>query len=139
MSTESTRPRPSPAKTPPPKVLVLTTFDLDDVVYEALRAGASGFLLKDAPEERLITAIKVVADGGSLFAPSVTRTLIAEFASRSRPTSVPEVHRLTERETEVLVHHRPRAVERRDRRDLVRHREHREDPRGAGVDEAGLA
>lgn len=88
----------------PPKVLVLTTFDLDDVVYEALRAGASGFLLKDAPEERLITAIRVVADGGSLFAPSVTRTLIAEFAQRSvgRPTTA-SVDRLTERETEVLV------------------------------------
>ena len=87
----------------PPKVLVLTTFDLDDVVYEALRAGASGFLLKDAPEERLITAIRVVADGGSLFAPSVTRALIAEFAQRSRPSSTVSVDRLTERETEVLV------------------------------------
>ncbi len=87
----------------PPKVLVLTTFDLDDVVYEALRAGASGFLLKDAPEERLITAIRVVADGGSLFAPSVTRALIAEFAQRSGPPSTASVDRLTERETEVLV------------------------------------
>jgi DNA-binding NarL/FixJ family response regulator len=53
------------AREPAPKILVLTTFDLDDVVYEALRAGASGFLLKDAPEERLTTAIRVVADGGS--------------------------------------------------------------------------
>jgi DNA-binding NarL/FixJ family response regulator len=88
----------------PPKVLVLTTFDLDDVVYEALRAGASGFLLKDAPEERLITAIRVVADGGSMFAPSVTRALIAEFAQRSRRASPASVDRLTERETEVLVH-----------------------------------
>ncbi len=61
-------------------MLVLTTFDLDEVVYDALRAGASGFLLKDAPEERLTTAIRVVADGGSLFAPSVTRRLIEEFA-----------------------------------------------------------
>jgi DNA-binding NarL/FixJ family response regulator len=87
----------------PPKVLVLTTFDLDDVVYEALRAGASGFLLKDAPEERLITAIRVVADGGSLFAPSVTRALIAEFAQRSRQSPAASVDRLTERETEVLV------------------------------------
>ena len=69
---------------------MLTTFDLDDVVYDALRAGASGFLLKDAPEERLITAIRVVADGGSLFAPSVTRALIAEFAQRSRqPPTAP--------------------------------------------------
>jgi DNA-binding NarL/FixJ family response regulator len=88
----------------PPKVLVLTTFDLDDVVYEALRAGASGFLLKDAPEERLVTAIRVVADGGSLFAPSVTRTLIAEFAQRSHRASPVSVDRLTGRETEVLVH-----------------------------------
>ena len=53
----------------PPRVLVLTTFDLDEIVFDALRAGASGFLLKDAPEERLTTAIRVVADGGSLFAP----------------------------------------------------------------------
>ena len=87
----------------PPKVLVLTTFDLDDIVYEALRAGASGFLLKDAPEERLITAIRVVADGGSLFAPSVTRALIAEFAQRSRQSPTASVDQLTERETEVLV------------------------------------
>jgi DNA-binding NarL/FixJ family response regulator len=90
------------AATDAPRVLVLTTFDLDDVVYDALRAGASGFLLKDAPEERLITAIRVVADGGSLFAPSVTRRLIEEFAHR-RPRSAPAgISHLTERETEVL-------------------------------------
>jgi DNA-binding NarL/FixJ family response regulator len=87
-----------------PRVLVLTTFDLDDVVYEALRAGASGFLLKDAPEERLTTAIRVVADGGSLFAPSVTRRLIEEFARRSAPVERPRLGALTERETEVLVY-----------------------------------
>jgi DNA-binding NarL/FixJ family response regulator len=85
----------------PPRVLVLTTFDLDEVVYDALRAGASGFLLKDAPEERLTTAIRVVADGGSLFAPSVTRRLIEEFASRpTAPTA--DLSGLTERENEVL-------------------------------------
>jgi DNA-binding NarL/FixJ family response regulator len=84
-----------------PRVLVLTTFDLDEVVYDALRAGASGFLLKDAPEERLTTAIRVVADGGSLFAPSVTRRLIAEFASRNAAPAV-DLGELTERETEVL-------------------------------------
>ena len=87
----------------PPRVLVLTTFDLDDVVYDALRAGASGFLLKDAPEDRLVTAIRVVAEGGSLFAPSVTRRLIEEFArareDRAAPTSLSA---LTDRETEVL-------------------------------------
>src|SRR3954463_8602646 len=65
-----------------PRVLVLTTFDLDEIVYEALRAGASGFLLKDASEERLTTAIRVIAEGGSMFAPSVTRRLIEEFARR---------------------------------------------------------
>ena len=87
----------------PPRVLVLTTFDLDDVVYDALRAGASGFLLKDAPEERLVTAIRVVAEGGSLFAPSVTRRLIEEFA-RAREDRVvpPSLDALTDRETEVL-------------------------------------
>ena len=86
----------------PPRVLMLTTFDLDDVVYDALRAGASGFLLKDAPEERLITAIRVVADGGSLFAPSVTRRLIEEFARRAPDRPAPSLADLTERETEVL-------------------------------------
>ncbi len=85
----------------PPRVLVLTTFDLDEVVYDALRAGASGFLLKDAPEERLVTAIRVVADGGSLFAPSVTRRLIAEFA-RHRREEPPDLGGLTQRETDVL-------------------------------------
>lgn len=85
----------------PPRVLVLTTFDLDEVVYDALRAGASGFLLKDAPEDRLVTAIHVVAEGGSLFAPSVTRRLIEEFATRAPRQGAP-VSGLTEREHEVL-------------------------------------
>ncbi len=86
-----------------PRVLVLTTFDLDEYVYEALRAGASGFLLKDAPEDQLTAAIRVVADGGSLFAPSVTRRLIAEFTQRAQ-TAVPppELAQLTPRELEVL-------------------------------------
>lgn len=85
----------------PPRVLVLTTFDLDEVVYDALRAGASAFLLKDASEERLTAAIRVVADGGSLFAPSVTRRLIEEFASRGHERTV-DLAGLTDRETEVL-------------------------------------
>ncbi len=93
------------AVTDPPRVLVLTTFDLDDIVYDALRAGASGFLLKDAPEERLLTAIRVVADGGSLFAPSVTRRLIEEFSRLRAPSRPPAgFASLTERETEVLTH-----------------------------------
>jgi len=86
------------------RVLILTTFDLDDYVYEALRAGASGFLLKDAPAADLVHAVRVVAAGEALLAPSVTRRLIAEFAARPRtqrprPTALTA---LTPRETEVL-------------------------------------
>ncbi|GAA2865192.1 DNA-binding response regulator [Actinoplanes cyaneus] len=87
-----------------PKILILTTFDLDDYVYEALRAGASGFLLKDAPAADLVQAVRVVAGGEALLAPSVTRRLIAEFAARpqkDRPRPV-ALNALTPRETEVL-------------------------------------
>jgi DNA-binding NarL/FixJ family response regulator len=87
-----------------PKVLVLTTFDLDDYVYEALRAGASGFLLKDASAGELSDAVRVVARGDALLAPGVTRRLIAEFARMGAPRG-PDgrlVEGLTERETEVL-------------------------------------
>jgi DNA-binding NarL/FixJ family response regulator len=84
-----------------PRVLVLTTFDLDEYVYEALRAGASGFLLKDAPEEQLIAGIRIVADGGSLFAPAVTRRLIERFAG-TKPSPTPDLDELTARELEVL-------------------------------------
>lgn len=86
-----------------PRVLVLTTFDLDEYVYEGLRAGASGFLLKDAPEDQLVTAIRVVAGGGSLFAPSVMRRLIEEFTTRRLPAAPPPgLDELTARELEVL-------------------------------------
>jgi DNA-binding NarL/FixJ family response regulator len=85
-----------------PRVLVLTTFDLDEYVYEALRAGASGFLLKDAPEEQLVAGIRIVADGGSLFAPAVTRRLIERFAGTSQPQPPPALADLTSRELEVL-------------------------------------
>ena len=86
-----------------PRVLILTTFDLDEYVYEALRSGASGFMLKDNPADQLITAIRVVAAGEALLAPQITRRLISEFA-RSRPsTARPEqLQILTDRETEVL-------------------------------------
>jgi DNA-binding NarL/FixJ family response regulator len=87
-----------------PKILILTTFDLDDYVYEALRSGASGFLLKDAPAADLINAVRVVAAGEALLAPSVTRKLIAEFASRThgdRPKPA-ALNALTPRETDVL-------------------------------------
>jgi DNA-binding NarL/FixJ family response regulator len=87
----------------PPRVIVLTTFDRDDYVYEALRSGASAFMLKDAPEHQLLAAIRVVVEGGSLFAPSVTRRLIERFADAGRPSAPAEqLAQLTARETEVL-------------------------------------
>ncbi|HSD48469.1 MAG TPA: response regulator transcription factor [Actinomycetota bacterium] len=92
------------AAEPPARVLILTTFDLDEYVYEALRVGASGFLLKDRPSEELVAAVRVIAAGEALLAPSVTRRLIEEFARRPAaggpPTGLDE---LTEREREVLV------------------------------------
>ncbi|WP_030667766.1 response regulator [Streptomyces cellulosae] len=87
------------------KVLVLTTFDLDEYVYEALRAGASGFLLKDASADKLAEAVRVVAAGDALLAPGITRRLIAEFSrldDRPRAPLKERVGGLTERETEVL-------------------------------------
>jgi DNA-binding NarL/FixJ family response regulator len=87
------------------RVLILTTFSLDDYVYGALRAGASGFLLKDAPPEDLLEAIRVIAAGNALLAPSVTRTLIEEFAHRVAPNAMNEkvLDVLTPREREVLL------------------------------------
>ncbi|MFE2290987.1 response regulator [Streptomyces sp. NPDC059452] len=88
------------------KVLVLTTFDLDEYVYQALRAGASGFLLKDASARQLADGVRVVASGEALLAPTVTRRLITEFsklAESPRPPALARIGDLTERETEVLV------------------------------------
>ena len=87
-----------------PRVLVLTTFDLDDYVYEALRSGASGFLLKDASARELADAVRVVAAGDALLSPGVTRRLIAEFARMGAPRgpSRKAIQHLTERESEVL-------------------------------------
>ena len=87
-----------------PKVLVLTTFDLDDYVYEALRSGASGFLLKDASAGELAAAVRLVAAGDALLSPGVTRRLIAEFARMGAPRSAgrQQLDGLTERESEVL-------------------------------------
>ncbi|MFF5127252.1 response regulator [Streptomyces syringium] len=87
------------------KVLVLTTFDLDEYVYQALRAGASGFLLKDASARQLADGVRVVADGEALLAPTVTKRLIQEFSrlGTPKPPSQERIADLTERETEVLV------------------------------------
>jgi DNA-binding NarL/FixJ family response regulator len=85
------------------RVLILTTFDSDEYVYEALRAGASGFLLKDAPADQLITAVRCVAAGDALIDPSVTRRLIARFAKSLQPAMTPAaVASLTAREVDVL-------------------------------------
>lgn len=87
------------------RVVVLTTFDVDSYVYDALRTGASGFLLKSAPPEQLVQAIRVVAAGAGLIDPAVTRRVIEEFARAPAPgPTPPEVSRLTERELEVLRH-----------------------------------
>ena len=90
---------------PAPRVLVLTTFDLDEYVFGALRAGAAGFLLKDAPRERLLEAIHVVHSGEALLSPSITRRLIENFAARTDPLEPPRelLAELTPREREVLL------------------------------------
>jgi DNA-binding NarL/FixJ family response regulator len=91
------------------RVIVLTTFDLDEYTYAALRAGASGFLLKDTPPAELLAAIRAVASGDAVIAPSVTRRLLSSFArhlpgpSTPEPSSPPELERLTPREREVLI------------------------------------
>jgi RNA polymerase sigma factor (sigma-70 family) len=87
-----------------PRILILTTFDLDEYVYDSLRAGASGFLLKDSTAERLFDAVRVIAAGDALLAPGVTRRLINEFASQQRATETTStaLRFLTPRETEVL-------------------------------------
>jgi DNA-binding NarL/FixJ family response regulator len=85
------------------QVLILTTYDLDEYVFEALRAGASGFLLKDSAPDTLISGIATVARGDALLAPSVTRRLIAEFARRPAESPRPALPDLTPRETEVLI------------------------------------
>ena len=90
---------------PPPRILIVTTFDEDEHVFEALRSGASGFVLKDTPPEKLLDAIAIVAAGEALLAPAITRRLIAEFARRPRaaaPSGQDALAQLTEREREVL-------------------------------------
>jgi DNA-binding NarL/FixJ family response regulator len=106
---EATEQLAGPMATHPTKVLILTTFDIDELVHNALRAGASGFLLKDAPPEELVRAIRVIAAGDALLAPSVTRRLLDTFAGQRRehamsPVATEAVARLTDREREVLIH-----------------------------------
>jgi DNA-binding NarL/FixJ family response regulator len=97
---EATRQLAGPGPAEPMKIMVVTTFNVDSYVYEALRAGASGFLLKDAPPLELINGVRTVARGESLLSPAVTRTLIGRFADRIRPTAEP-ITELSAREQEV--------------------------------------
>lgn len=85
-----------------PRILILTTFDLDEYVYEALRAGASGFVLKDDPPEQLLAAIRVVAGGEALLSPAVTKRVIEQFTRVPRPAPPRQLEELTERELEVF-------------------------------------
>jgi DNA-binding NarL/FixJ family response regulator len=106
---EATRHLAGPDSPNPAKILVVTTFNVDEYVYEALRAGASGFLLKDAPPPELINAVRTIARGESLLAPAVTRTLIGRYAERLLPSAAPlspereRLQVLTPRELEVLL------------------------------------
>ena len=84
------------------RILILTTFDLDEYVYEALAAGASGFVLKDDPPEQLLAAIRTVADGAALLSPTITKRVIKQFTRIPRPTPPKEFHELTAREREIL-------------------------------------
>ena len=102
---QATRALAGPGVEDPIKVLILTTFGLDEYVVESLRAGASGFLLKDAPPEDLVEAIKIVAGGDALLSPSITRRLLDRVASRlpsASETTIPALAELTDREMEVL-------------------------------------
>jgi DNA-binding NarL/FixJ family response regulator len=83
-------------------VLVLTTFDLDEYVFEALQAGASGFVLKDDPPERLVAAVRTVAAGDAMLSPAITRRVVERFTRMARPARVPALDALTGRELEVL-------------------------------------
>jgi DNA-binding NarL/FixJ family response regulator len=90
------------AANPEARILILTTFDLDEYIYEALRAGASGFVLKDDPPEQLIAAIRTVAAGDALLSPSITHSVISQFARLPRPAPPKELEELTSRELEVF-------------------------------------
>ena len=119
------------------KVVILTTFDLDEYVFEAIRAGANGFLVKDTEPVELLRAVRAVVAGDALLSPGVTRRLIEEFAARAKD---PGRHRrldvLTDREREVVALVGQRPDERRDRRAAVHERGDGQDPRQPGDDQA---
>ena len=118
------------------RVLVLTTFDLDDYVFEALRAGASGFVLKDDPPEQLLAAVRTVAAGEALLSPAVTRRVIRHFTRARHQAPPPGVAELTLARARGLRADHPRAVQRRDRRGALHQRHHGQDPRHPAAAEA---
>ena len=118
------------------RILILTTFDLDEYVYEALRAGASGFVLKDDPPEQLIAAIRTVAAGDALLSPAITKRVIKQFAAHPAPAPPTELDELTERELEVFRLIAARPLERRDRAGALHQRDDRQDARHAHPPEA---
>jgi DNA-binding NarL/FixJ family response regulator len=120
------------------QVLVLTTYDLDEYVFEALRAGASGFLLKDSPPDTLIVGIATVARGDALLAPSVTRRLITEFARRPTPERAARTTRPDPPGEGGSHSGRPRPVQPRNRQPALPRRSHHQDLRRQHLDEAGL-
>ncbi len=109
------------------RVLILTTFDLDEYVYEALRAGASGFVLKDDPAEQLLAAIRIVAGGEALLPPAITRRVIERFARIPQPTHRKEFEDLTEARARRVALDRPRPLERRDRPRALHQRHDRQE------------
>ena len=113
-------------------ILMLTTFDLNEYVYEAMRAGASGFLLKDVAPEQLVAAVRIVAAGDALIAPAITKRLIRQFAKMA-PPPIPggPLSVLTPREHEVLALNRTRTLKRGDRRGARGQRSHRQNTRDA--------
>ena len=118
------------------RILILTTFDLDEYVYEALRAGASGFVLKDDPPEQLIAAIRTVAAGDALLSPTITKRVIKQFTRIPRPTPPKEFDELTDARTRGLPPDRRRPLQHRDRAGALHQRHHRQDAHHAHPPEA---
>ena len=117
-------------------VLILTTFDLDEYIYEALRAGASGFVLKDDPPEQLLAAIRTVAAGEALLSPAVTKRVIQHYTRTPRPTPPKRARRPDRTRARGLAPRGPRHVERRDRPGALHQRDHGQDAHHAHPPEA---
>ena len=125
--------RASDGRDPAPAVIVVTTFDLDEYVYEALRAGAAGFLLKDAPEQQLLAALRTAPEGVALFSPTVTRRLVEAFAAAERATDSGRAGATDDARDRGAHPGRPRPLQRRDLPRTGDRRDDGQDPRVAGA------